>query len=406
MINMNFIKKIYWWLKAKIANRLNGFPSKKIVLIGVTGTDGKTTTTSLIYHILVSLGKKASYITSVGANVAGKTYDTGFHVTTPSSLFIQKKIKEAVDKKDAYFVLETTSHAISQLRVAGCHYKIVALTNITPEHLDYHRNFMNYAKVKCTLLNKAEIAVVNTTPTNYYRYKDLIKNKNIWTCAVNKKADVNYSEIKKGIKKNWAGFEKENILVAYTVCKLLGLSSKGIIRSINTFNRVIGRFDYFKAKNQQFLIDFAHTPNAFQNLFVAIKSEFKYKRLIHVFGCAGLRDAYKREAMGKISSENSDIIILTEEDFRTENLIDILRAVEIGIKKVPKRILNSNYYFVENRQEAINLAIKIASKDDLIILTGKAHEKSLCRGKTEYPWDEYKAVEMGLNALQKPVFKK
>ncbi len=397
---MRLIKKIFWWLKAFLANLLYGFPSRQLILIGVTGTDGKTTTTSLIYHILNKLGEKTASISTVGAYIAGKTYDIGFHVTTPRFFALQKFLRQAVNNKSKYFVLEVTSHAIDQLRIWGCKFKIAVLTNITPEHLDYHKNFLNYAKTKLKLINAAETAVVNVEGPTFYRYKKLITNKNIWTTSLSKKADYQYKELERlGISDKFVGFEKENILLAYTVCRLLGFDAKATVAAINSFQRVKGRFDLQIRKNKRFLVDFAHTPYAFKSLFASIKKSLKYSRIIHVFGCAGLRDKQKRPVMGQISAQNADLIIITEEDYRTENIETIFKEIEKGIIKVKNHQKNKSYFFIPNRQEAINFACKLAGKNDLLLLTGKAHEKSLARGKKEYVWDEYKALDKAVKNI-------
>lgn len=391
---MIFIKKIYWYLRALLANIWYGFPSKKITLIGVTGTDGKTTTTSMIYQVLRACGKKVSYITTVEAYVAGVSYDTGFHVTTPDPFFVQKMISAAVKNGDQYFVLETTSHAIDQLRVMGCEYKIAALTNITHEHLDYHKTFEKYAKAKLSLINNAEMAVVSIDSSTFYRYKKMVRSSKVWYSSIEKEVDFTWSELRKlGISNTFPGFERRNMTVAFGVCKLLGLPPKKIVGALNLFVRVKGRFDFFVRKNRQFLIDFAHTPYAFKELFAAIMSTLTYDRIIHVFGCAGLRDHSKRPMMGEVAGLHADIIIFTEEDYRTEDINSILADVEVGIKKNKKHAIDKTYLLVPDRYSAIEKAVKMATKKDLIVLTGKAHEKSLCRGNTEYAWDEYAAVE-------------
>lgn len=399
---MILIKKVYWFLKALLANIFYRFPSKELTLIGVTGTDGKTTTTSMIYHVLTTLNQKASYITSVHAFIAGKEYSTGFHVTTPRFFFVQKMLRRAVQNKDRYFVLETTSHALAQLRTWGCVFKIGALTNITNEHLDWHKNFESYAKEKMKLINGAEIAVVNIDASTFYRYKNLIKNKNLWTVGVEKKADIQYQELlDNGLEKRFVDFEQENAVVAYTVCKLLGFDGKKITKALNLFKRVKGRFDLFEKQGLHFMVDFAHTPEAFKQLFLAINKHVKPKRIIHVFGSAGLRDSGKRPTMGQTSAQNADIIFVTEEDYRTEKIDVIFSQIEKGIKKVKDHVKDKTYFFCENRQDAINEAVQMAGKDDLIVLTGKAHEQSLARGKKEWPWDEYKAIDTALDLRSK-----
>jgi len=397
---MKWLKKIYWRTKAFLAQLIYGFASKKLILIGVTGTDGKTTTTTLIYHILRQLGQKADYISTVGANVAGKSSDIGFHVTTPRFFALHRFFRQSVRSGAKYFVLEVTSHAIEQERVWGCHFKIAVLTNITNEHLDYHKSFSNYAKTKLKLINKAQMAVINSETSTFYRYQKLITNPNVWYTSLHKKTDTPYSQLLKlGLRTDFVDFEKENVLLSFTVARILGFDAKKIVKAINSFQRIKGRLDYFEKQGRHFLIDFAHTPNAYQQLYKAINLK-RPKRVIHVFGCAGERDQFKRSKMGEIAAAHADVLIITEEDYRREKLETINKMIEQGIKKHSRHSQNKTYFFVPSRQEAIDLAVSKARSGDLILLTGKAHEKSLARGKREYPWDEYAAVDQALVKLK------
>ncbi|GIW64835.1 MAG: UDP-N-acetylmuramoyl-L-alanyl-D-glutamate--LD-lysine ligase [Patescibacteria group bacterium] len=370
------IKNIYHLFQAIVANIYYGFPSRKIKVIGVTGTDGKTTTTTLIAHILKQSGKKVSFISTVYAEVAGKIYDVGLHVTTPSSFMVQKFLRQAVDNDDEYFVLETTSHALDQNRVWGVKFEIGVITNITHEHLDYHKTYENYVRAKEKLLKMAKIGIVN---------------KNIKYQISN----IKYSyQISNTIKKNFPNitrYNQENYSAAFLVCQLLGLSEKKIINAMQNFTLPKGRLEVFYDKEFKVIIDFAHTPNAFQKLLPEIRKKYlkKNSRLIHVFGSAGLRDRTKRPIMGKMSDKYSDYIILTEEDYRTENVDDICIQIASGIKHKP-------YEIITNREKAIEKAIFMAKKGDVVLLTGKSHEKSLARGKKEYPWSEHKAVEKAI----------
>jgi UDP-N-acetylmuramoyl-L-alanyl-D-glutamate--2,6-diaminopimelate ligase len=383
------LKNIFHLTNAFLANVFYGFPSKKITVIGVTGTDGKTTTTHLIAHILKSCGKKVSYISTIFAKIGEKEYDTGFHVTTPNPWLIQKLIKEAVNNKDEYFILETTSHALDQNRVWGINYKIGVLTNVSHEHLDYHLSYEDYLKTKVKLLKKADVAFFNKDDRSYLYVKKMLKGR---------KKIIEYQKLPI-IKKNFPNLEKfnqENFSAAYLVALSLGLKSEEVLKAIKTFKLPKGRFDLVYDKDFKVIIDFAHTPNAFLKLLPEIRKKYlKNKgRLIHVFGSAGLRDNTKRPLMGEISSRFADFIILTEEDYRTEDPNKICQEIASGIK-------NKNYQVIIDRKKAIEKALKMAKKGDLVVFTGKAHEKSLCRGKTEYPWDEYQAVEIGLKKIKK-----
>ncbi len=379
------IKNLYHLFQAVLANLYYRFPSKKIKVIGVTGTDGKTTTTHLIAHILKENGFKVSFISTVYAKIAGKEYDLGFHVTTPSSFDIQKYLRLSVDNNDDFFILETTSHALDQNRVWGVSYQIGLITNITHEHLDYHKTYQNYVKTKEKLILMSKIAVVNKNDPSYQYLSSQSKNK-----------AVNYLENLKIIKKNFhlTKFNQENYSAAYTVGKILGLSDKKIIQAMKSFQLPKGRLEIIYDKDFKVIIDFAHTPNAFARLLPEIRKKYlKDKgRLIHVFGSAGLRDKTKRPLMGKMADLYDDDIILTEEDYRTEDVKEICDQIASGIKK-------TSYQIITDRLEAIKKAIKMAKKNDVVLLTGKSHEKSLCRGKSEYPWSEHQAVKKALKIV-------
>ncbi len=457
------VKNIYHLANAVLANLWYGFPSRRLTVIGVTGTDGKTTTASLIYHILNSSGRNASMISSVGAIIGGKQYDVGFHVTTPSPWSLQKFIKEAITDsplplndssrpggdtqpfdenaslstvswqsnngstrtmkrsfrvkvrpENNYLVLETTSHALDQYRVWGIKYDIGVLTNITHEHLDYHKTYDEYARTKVKLLKMARVAVVNRDDKSFSLISN-IKNQitNIVTYGMRKNADVNPKKFP--FKTQLIGkFNIYNSLAAIVACRELGVSDSDIRSALNTFKPPIGREEIVYKNNFTVMIDFAHTPNAFEEILSSIRPSIK-GRLIHVFGSAGLRDNTKRPIMGKISSMYSDIIILTAEDPRTESVEKINSEIESGILNSKFEIRNSkqfsksefskiqNYkkyvFEIPDRKKAIEFAIKMARKGDFVITTGKSHEKSMNYGHGEVPWDEYSVVRKALKDL-------
>ena len=398
------IKNIYHLLEGLIANLIYNFPSRNINIIGVTGTDGKTTTTHLIYHILKENHYPVSMISTVYAKIGQKEYETGLHVTTPSSFMIQKFLYQAVKNKQKYFVLETTSHALDQNRVFGVKYFIGIITNITHEHLDYHKKFDEYIKTKTKLLNQSHFAVVNTQDPVFQKIKKYITNKNLKI--------IDYSKNQKNIKiKSTPAPFFDNYVAAYTVSRLLNIPHQKIIAAMKTFQLPPGRLNVVFSKKFKVIIDFAHTPNAFQAVLPFIKERYLKNsgRLIHVFGCAGLRDKLKRGKMGKISSQYANLIIITEEDYRTENIDMICQQIVSGIDKkkfifkTAEEIKNNEdhiFTVIPDRYQAIKFAIKLAKDNDVILLTGKGHEKSLARGKREYPWDEKKAVFKILKELK------
>ncbi|OGH08350.1 MAG: hypothetical protein A2171_00215 [Candidatus Levybacteria bacterium RBG_13_35_9] len=388
------IKNIYHFFVAILANIVYFFPGKRLIVVGVTGTDGKTTTVNLIYHILKENKMQASMLTSIGAFVGKKEYETGYHVTTPSSFSLQKILRRAVKSGSKYFILEVTSHGLDQYRTLGIPFKIGVMTNVTSEHLDYHKTFDNYVKAKEKLLKFSEIAVVNRDDGSYtllYEAKNLKSNGRWITYGFSESADINFNNFKFESKALIGDFNKYNALAAVAVCKKLGLSDDAIKKAIKTFKMPLGRLDFVYDEDFAVIIDFAHTPNAFDQLLRALR-ERTTGRLIHVFGSAGERDHGKRPFMGETSSKYADILFLTAEDPRTEDVNKIIDEIESGIKKKDAKVFK-----LADRKDAIEAAIEMAGKGDLVIITGKGHEKSMTYGKKDIPWDEYETVENAIN---------
>lgn len=382
------------------------FPARHLTIIGVTGTDGKTTTTHLIHHILKTAGKKAAMISSVYAEIGGKRYDTGFHVTTPDPADIQRYLRQAVDAGEKYFVLETTSHALAQNRVSGIDFTVAVVTNITHEHLDYHKTYREYLQTKEKLLKRAKIAIVNKDDTSFTHFGTW-SNRQI-TYAVRKTADFTPHTFP--FTSSLPGeYNRYNCLAAIAVCSALGIKKHIIRNALATFRGVKGRLEKVSNKAGRILIiDFAHTPNALEQILTTVRKMTR-KKIIVIFGCAGLRDRTKRPLMGGIAAKRADYIILTAEDPRTEDVRDIIDQIASGCMKekaqeADKRdkkihLLGGKTYFwrIPDRQEAVNFAIRrLSKKGDLVLLCGKSHEQSMCYGTTEYPWDEKKAVEKAL----------
>ncbi len=379
------VKKLYHLFQAVLANVYYGFPSRKLKVIGVTGTDGKTTTTHLIYHILKNSGKKVSMISSVYANIAGQTYDTGFHVTTPDVFPLYRYLRQSLDAGDEYFILETTSHALAQNRVSLVRYEVGLVTNITHEHLDFHRTFEDYVKSKAILLQKAKIALVNADDNSFSLLKKLLKKK-YYTYGLKNESDYHF-DINATLRLNLSKFNNYNYLASYALCHILGISKSNILKALKIFKLPPGRLEVVLKKPITVIIDFAHTPNAFHQVLSEVKERYinSNNRLIHVFGSAAQRDKSKRPLMGEESARYADIIILTEEDYRDEDPQKICHEIAKGIK-------NKKFDVITDRKKAIEKSIEIAKPGDVVILTGKSQEKSLCRGKLEYPWNEKQTV--------------
>ncbi len=389
-------KNVYHLFVAMLANAWYKFPSGKFKVIGITGTDGKTTTVNLIYHILKESGKQVSMISTVGAIIGGQEFPLGFHVTTPSPLQLQKFISKILTKKekDNYLVLEVTSHSIHQNRVWGIPFEIAGITNVTHEHLDYHKTYENYLQVKAKLLKRAKTAVINRDDSSYEPLFKILgeSSKKIITYGMHKNANVNPQTLSLP-SSIWGEYNKYNSLLAASICLKLGISQENISSAIKSFTLPKGRAQIVYQKDFTVMVDFAHTPNAFEKLLSSIKPKVKGK-LIHVFGSAGLRDKTKRPLMGSISAKFADTIIITSEDPRSENVLDITSDIKSGITSGQRKKVGIEE--ISDRQSAINKAIFLAKKGDFVVITGKAHETSMNLGNGEEPWDEFKAVKKAL----------
>jgi UDP-N-acetylmuramoyl-L-alanyl-D-glutamate--2,6-diaminopimelate ligase len=376
------------------------FPSKNLIVIGVTGTDGKTTTANLIYHILRADGKKVAVISTIGAIINDVNYDTGFHVTTPSSFEIQKYLKIAKKQGCTHIVLEVTSHALDQNRVWGVKFQIGVLTNITHEHLDYHKSYETYVKAKLRLLERSEVAIVNSNGEWFAQIKKAIPDKKMISYSLHgvDENDLSLTTMPFQIQTKLIGdFNLENIIAATAVAKVLGIDTQVIDAAIQNFDAPKGRQEWVGQNGVKVMVDFAHTANSFENILPEVRKRIT-GRLIHVFGAAGLRDHGKRPEMGKVASFFDDIIILTAEDPRSEEISEINRQIKDGISNEFLDLTRQNeasgkaVYEIENRKEAIDFAISLAGKNDTVIITGKGHELSIDYGSGEEKWSDQEAV--------------
>lgn len=369
------------------AGLVYGFPARKITIIGVTGTDGKTTTTSLIYHILNYSGHKTAMITTVGAYLNGEEHRIGLHVTTPSAWTLQKFLRDAVRTGHKFAVIETSSHGIDQNRIAGIPYRVAVITNITHEHLDYHKSFEEYARVKFKLLKKASIAVINLDDAKISSLAPLLKN-NIVTYSRLSNAD--YTPAKYPFKtKLFGSFNESNCLAAIASVKQFSIPDDQIKEALEVFKAPLGRQDIVYDKEFKVMVDFAHTPNSIENILREVKNTHP-KRLIHLFGAPGHRDQDKRPMMGQASAQYADVIILTADDPREEKVENICAQIRKGISGAFE--INKNLFEVYDRKEAIKMVISMAQPGDFIVLTGKGHEAGLALSGGDVPWNEREIV--------------
>lgn len=374
---------------AVIANAKYKFPSQGLIVIGVTGTDGKTTTVNMIYQILKTAGFKVSMISTINAVIGNKEYDTGFHVTNLSPMMLQRYIALARKAGSKYLVLEVTSHGLDQNRVWGIKFDIGVITNITHEHLDYHKTMANYIKAKTKLIKNVKYAVLNKEDSNY---KKLTKKTSGKVISFGKKRDADVNIHNTPIKLKIPGeYNILNSLAAAAVCSQLGVSKQTIISTLSKFGSLPGRMEEVKNnKGIKVVVDFAHTPNALEEALETLKKQTKGK-LIAVFGAAAERDVKKRPVMGAISAKLADITILTDEDPRFEDRNKIIDEIEYGAVAHGAKLAKT-LFREPDRGEAIKLAVKLSKKGDTIGIFGKGHEKSMNYKGVEKSWSDKEAV--------------
>ncbi|OGE26175.1 hypothetical protein A3C26_01475 [Candidatus Daviesbacteria bacterium RIFCSPHIGHO2_02_FULL_39_12] len=384
-VSQEFINNFYHLPKAILANIYYGFPAGGIKVIGVTGTDGKTTTANMIYQILKAAGKKVSMVSTINVEIAGKSYETGFHVTSPNPFAIQRFAKAAKDNGDQYLVLEVTSHSLDQYRFWGIKFEVGVITNVTHEHLDYHKTFENYFNTKLKLIHDAKVAVVN----GRVREVKGIRGKAL-TFGLNK-GDFNQREVKLKLKIP-GDYNIENALAALTVAFVLNIKKEIAKKALEKFTGLKGRMEEIKnSKGIKIFIDFAHTPNGLKQALIALKSQ-KKGRIIALIGAEGFRDEGKRAMMGEVAQKMADIVIVTAVDPR--GLIEIINAqISQGAKKAGAKE-NKNFFIINDRQKAIGFAINnLAKKGDTVGIFGKGHETSMnIDGKREIPWSDAEVV--------------
>ena len=405
-------------IEAILANVLYGFPSRKMRVIGVTGTNGKTTTVFLIAKMLQRTGQKVGMLSTVAYGIGDDIKPQIEHMTTVDSFTLQKRLREFKNAGVKWAVIETSSHALAQNRVWGIPYEIAVMTNVTKDHLDYHGTFKNYLDAKLRLFeltskNPRGFGVINADDANADRFIAAIPKSVTYgekagnLIAQNIKLDLdNVSfEVKSGdethkIRINIpGGFNINNGLAAVATGIKLGLSKDKIEQGIASLDGVEGRMNVIN-EGQKFkaVVDFASTPDAFERVFSAIRPTVKGK-LIAVFGSAGRRDESKREIQGEIAGKYADEVILTEEDDRDIDGDGILKEIAVGARKAGK-VLDKNLFLILDRKEAIEFAVKRAKyRDDMVIFLGKGHEKTIERADGAHHWNETEVVRKALRKI-------
>ena len=419
-------REAFAWLNAA----WYGYPARQLIMIGVTGTDGKTTTTNLIHAILTAAGIKAGMISTVNAVIGDQVLDTGLHTTTPDADAIQRYLRQMVDAGMTHCVLEATSHGLAQHRVTGCEFDLAVVTNITHEHLDVHGSLEAYRAAKGRLFQSLahaadkgnpKAAILNLDDSSYPYLRDAIEQSAvnathrpaIYSYAICCPADYAAIDIDyraDAIHFTAVGREGQidiasplvgeyNVLnclaaIAATV-KGLGIDPASARAGVAALQGIPGRMERVHVgQAYTAIVDFAHTPNALDRAIAAART-MTDGRVIVAFGCAGLRDREKRVLMGEVAGRAADKIIVTAEDPRTESLDEIM-AITAEAIKAQDRIEGVDFWRVSDRGEALALACSLARPDDVVLACGKGHEQSMCFGSVEYPWDDRVALRAAI----------
>ncbi|MCI0448707.1 MAG: UDP-N-acetylmuramoyl-L-alanyl-D-glutamate--2,6-diaminopimelate ligase [Chlorobi bacterium] len=386
-------------IMAVMSNDFFSYPSRKMKIIGATGTNGKTTVTSLINFVLQSLGKKTGLIGTNGNYINKRYIKTEY--TTPESVDLNKLLKEMADEGVEYVCMEVSSHSLAMHRVHGLDFDAVIFTNLTPEHLDLHKSMELYFDAKKTLFDS--IKRINEKGSNtaaIYNCDDPYGDRIVsgsqaeriaygFGCGAysgkNLKMDFDGMEFDVLVPRNGSETDKicietkltgrfnvYNVLASVALLRFFKIDYKDIRKTISEFNPVEGRFNQLKLSSGAVaIIDYSHTPDSLLKAVTTIReildeNESK-KKVITVFGCGGNRDKTKRPVMGEIASENSDEVIITSDNPRFEEPMDIIEDIKAGFKK-------DNYTIIENREQAIKKAVETSKKGDVILIAGKGHE--------------------------------
>lgn len=368
---------------ARVAAEFYGHPYRKFRLIGVTGTNGKTTTTYLVKSVLESCGQKVGLI-GTNQNMIGDTVIPSHH-TTPDSLELMMLFDRMAKEKVDAVVMEVSSHSLALDRVASCEFDIGAFTNVTQDHLDFHKTMENYILAKAKLFKKCRTGLFNVDDSSWTKLKEKsscnvitygIKNpcdimaKDIEYRANGVEFDLVYEDKKERVRLPIPGeFSVYNALTAAGICLAAGLSLDAISNGLKSAKGVKGRIEVVETNTDYtVIIDYAHTPDGLLNILNAIRG-FAKGRIVTLFGCGGDRDKTKRPQMGKIAGELSDFCIVTSDNPRSEEPKAIIEDILCGMRET-----GCQYVVIENRFEAIEFALDNARKDDIILLAGKGHE--------------------------------
>lgn len=392
-----------------------GFPSRKMKIIGITGTNGKTTTAYMISKILDEAGNKNAMISTIYYKIGEKMWRNNSKMTSLDPFILQKFLHDAQSKNCQIVIVEVTSHAVVQSRIWGIDFDTLIFTNITHDHLDYHKDFKDYllAKTKLFSDNKEARAIINADDKHMADFKKAAGSQ-IVTYSVQGKGMINANLIKcyedmSTFRISWLGneldakiniagvFNISNALAAFSTGLAYNLSPRSIVKALEKIKIIPGRLENIDyGQDYKIIIDFAHTPDGLQKVFETIKPLVK-GRLIHVGGATGDRDKTKRPILGALSGRYADVSIVTDEDPGSEKREDIIDKVAEGVVRggvgKSKKILEKNFFKILDRDEAIKFALSNAIKGDVVLITGKGHEQVMKIGDKLVPYSDQGVIK-------------
>ena len=408
------------WAEAVLWQCVYRFPARGVNVIGITGTNGKTSTSFMVHKMLTEAGIPTGLMTTVAYGVGDDIQPQIHHMTTVPSRELLKRIKAMKQAGMKWLVLETTSHALAQHRVWGIPYSVAVMTNITHEHLDYHKTFERYREAKRQLFVLANrnrrglrAGVVNADDPSAELFLQTVKHPvsygvkqgDVRAEQVELTSDGSHYTATAGeerydiVCKLPGSFNVANSLATVCVGRLVGLDKRQIEQGIAALDGVEGRMTNIdEGQDFSVIVDFAHTPDSFDKLFRDLKPVVKGK-LIVLFGSAGRRDEAKRAVQGRLAGEYADEVIITEEDDRDIDGLAIMNEIAGGAEEAGKT-RDRDLFLVHDRTEAINFAIKRAKKGDTVLLLGKGHEKTIERADGEHEWDEIGTAREAIRALR------
>lgn len=396
-----------------MAHNYFGQPTEKLKLVGVTGTNGKTTIATLLFKLFSALGYKSGLLSTV-ENHIGKQVLPATH-TTPDAISLNELLAQMVDEGCTHVFMETSSHALHQHRVAGLKYAGAIFSNITHDHLDYHKTFDEYIRVKKSFFDNLASDAFAISNADDKRGQVMLQNTNAQKYLYSLRTIAGFKG--KILENDLSGlvmniddqevhfrligeFNAYNLLAVYGAAVCLGEDKQEVLQMLSGLTGAEGRFDYIISPKEKIIgiVDYAHTPDALLNVLATIKNLRKgHEQVITVVGCGGDRDKTKRPVMGEVACEHSDKVIFTSDNPRSEEPEAILKDMETGLSTAAKR----KYISIADRKEAIKTAVSLAKPDDIILVAGKGHEKYQEIKGVKYPFDDKEIVREVFEILDK-----